>query len=380
MPPNGSRLFGHIKSYNSSHGYGFIKCPEIWQADVHFSRSLLPPEAQDVHGNVLTGIPVEFELLVNRDGKLRSERVWFLEPLPDRPRMDHGGEFRKGSGKGSHDRRREDRAPRDRDRERDGPPPPDLDEATVQQMTQLLEEKGGSMDHGKFANAFPGVKKSQLEPHFVLVPEDSSHSGGRWQVLLPGVEPLTAEERAARDEQERIEAEAAAAEAGETTTPPPPPPPTKPASKPAEPPEELLALEPSSTLRLIGYVKKWDRQRGYGFVEADGVDDVFLHRNDLPPEVRSWRGNFEGVEVTFVLDAPEDGKLKAVDVHILLIPDNEGRWQLRRVVTSEEGQAGAGAEPDGRALEEEEEVVEEDDAAAAGNAATAGDGGAYVQE
>lgn len=256
---------------------------------------------------MLAGMPVEFELLINRDGKFRTERLWLLEPLDRGPPVrglgfDRLG-FRKGfggkdAGKGLRDGGRG---------ARDGPPPPDLDERTVQEMTKFLEEKGGAMDHGKFANAFPGVKKSQLEPHFILVPEGIT-SGGRWQVMLPGVDPLTPEERAAREHV-----------AGETRTP---------RNEPIDPP---LALEPSDSLRLIGCVKKWDQKRGYGFVVADGADDVFLHRSDLPPEVRAWRGDFKGAEMTFMLGEAEDGKLKAVDVHLLLVPDEEGRWQLRRI-------------------------------------------------
>jgi len=339
LPPTGSRLIGHIKSYNPEHGYGFIKCPEIWQADVHFSRSLLPPEVQAMHWSSLAGTPVEFELLVNRDGKLRTERMWLLEPVMERPppgwRDDFGGHCSKGGGKdwGKGGGRRERAVV-----EREGPPPPELDETTVQEMTKFLEEKGGAMDHGKFANAFPGVKKSQLEPHFVLVPEDTSYSGGRWQVMLPGVE-----EKLPRQPRKGLDA------------------------------VEPLIVEPSATLRLIGSVKKWDRKRGYGFVEADGVDDVFLHRNDLPPEVRSWRGDFEGVELTFVLDAAAEGKLKAVDVHLLLVPDNEGGWQLRRVAAVEGDASGRGGAED----EEEEHVADEEGGEAS---AEAGTGQVVVEE
>jgi len=293
---------GSIKSYNPEHGYGFIRCADLWEGhDVHFSRALLPPEVQDRHWSVLAGMPVEFELLVNRDGKLRTERMWLLEPLPGArpgsrgPVAERVSSRRGGAGA------------------KDGPPPPELDEATVEEMTRFLEEKGGAMDHGKFANAFPGVKKSQLGPHFVLVPEGSA--GGRWQVTLPGIDPLTPEEREAREKVEAEEREDRKPEAAKEPRVPEPPP---------------LVLEPSATLRLIGCIKKWDRKRGYGFVNADGAHNVFLHRNDLPPEVRGWRGDFEGAEVTFQLETSREGKLKAVDVHLLLVPDNEGRWQLRR--------------------------------------------------
>lgn len=302
MPPPGTILPGYIKSYNPEHGYGFLRSDEIPRNDIHFSKSLLPPDVQDMPWSSLNNVPVEFELAVNhRDGKLRAERLWIVDPSLDRSRgRAHGNHFGSGriparAGPGERfDKRGAD----------DGVPPPDLDGATVDQMTKFLEERGGVMDHGKFANAFPGVKKSQLEPHFRLVPE-GPNSGGRWQVMLPDQEPLDPAELRAR-EAEQAEA----------------------SGDPAAPP---LSLEPSATLRLIGCVKKWDARKGYGFVVADGADDVFLHRNDLPHEVRNWRGDLEGVELTFMLDAQSERRLKAMNVHMLLVPDEEGQWQLRRI-------------------------------------------------
>lgn len=309
LPPMGTILPGYIKSYNPEHGYGFLRSDEIPRNDIHFSRSLLPPDVQDMPWSSLNNVPVEFELSVNhRDGKLRTERLWVVDPSLDRSRgMSHANRLgsgripaaRAGPGMGGGMRGADD-----------GVPPPDLDEATVNSMTQFLEERGGVMDHGKFANAFPGVKKSQLEPHFRLVPE-GPNSGGRWQVMLPDQEPLAPEELRAR-EAEQAEVQQPLMVTGEITPPP-------------------LSLEPSSTLRLIGCVKKWDARKGYGFVVADGADDVFLHRNDLPPEVRNWRGDLEGVELTFMLDAGSERRLKAVNVHMLLVPDEEGKWQLRRI-------------------------------------------------
>jgi len=303
LPPAGTILPGYIKSYNPEHGYGFLRSDEIPRNDIHFSRSLLPPDVQDMPWSSLNNVPVEFELSVNhRDGKLRTERLWIVDPSLDRSRgMAVANRFgsgripaaRPGPGMGGGMRGADD-----------GVPQQDLDEATVDAMTKFLEERGGVMDHGKFANAFPGVKKSQLEPYFRLVPE-GPNSGGRWQVMLPGQEPLAPEELRAREAEQ-------AEVTGEVVLPP-------------------LSLEPSATLRLIGCVKKWDARKGYGFVVADGADDVFLHRNDLPPEVRNWRGDLEGAELTFMLDAGTDRRLKAMNVHMLLVPDEEGKWQLRRI-------------------------------------------------
>lgn len=233
--------------------------------------------------------------MVTPDGKPRTERLWILDPLGP-PRVNStGNNGRRGLGTGGCG-----------SGSASGPPPPALDETSLEEMTLFLEEKGGAMDYGKFANAFPGVKKSQLEPHFVLVPE-SINSGGRWQVTLPGVDPMSPEEREAR---ERVDV----------------------ANREPKPPsEEPLLLEPSNTLRLIGCIKKWDSKKGFGFVAADGADDVFVHMNDLPPEVQGWKNNFEGVELTFELIMADDHRLKATNVHLLLQPDMEGGWQLRRV-------------------------------------------------
>merc|ERR1712166_1160901 len=54
------------------------------------------------------------------------------------------------------------------------PPPPDLDEEMVQQISSYLEERGGSADLGRLTTDIPGLKKTQLEAHFVLAPQGGS--------------------------------------------------------------------------------------------------------------------------------------------------------------------------------------------------------------
>lgn len=289
LPPSGSILVGTIHSYDPTKGYGFIKCGEVSCGDVYFQRNLLPPEAQTCHRSALAGKEVEFELLLTPDGKPRAERVFLLSAL---------------------DHRNGDRLPTK-------DPTPPLDEHQIKEMTRLLEEKGGAMDYGRFANAFPGIKKSQVAEHFSLVPE-SQDTGGRWQITLPGYRPFLSDDQEAigwaegrwspnrEGEPERVE------EANE------------------EHGNELLNLEPSPTLRLIGCVKQWDSERGYGLVDADGATDVAIEKADLPPEVQTWKGNLEGAELTFELEVSDDGRLTAKFVHFLLAPNDSG-WQLRFV-------------------------------------------------
>ena len=93
-----------------------------------------------------------------------------------------------------------------------------------------------------------------------------------------------------------------------------------------------MMLEPSSTLRLHGFVKAWGKMKGHGLIESSGAifNDVFLHRNDLPPEVRDQRLDFLGADVSFVLLWPQGGRPLATQVHLLVEAAGTGRWQLSR--------------------------------------------------
>lgn len=54
-----------------------------------------------------------------------------------------------------------------KDRSNDAPPP-DLDFSKLQQITDYINEAGGSAPLGRVTTVFPGVKKAQLENNFVL--------------------------------------------------------------------------------------------------------------------------------------------------------------------------------------------------------------------
>lgn len=181
-------------------------------------------------------------------------------------------------------------------------PPPELDAERVDQMEMFLQERGGAMDYGKFANAFPGTKKAQLEPHFVLVPEREGDSGGRWQITLPGVEPLPPD----HDREERLQRDERRSQSS------------------GHP-----AIKPSESLWLIGFIKRWDK-KGFGFLEADGADNVFVHRNELPPELHPNKVSMVGIEMAFELQVTPEGKLRAKSTRVLLTPDGRGGWSIRR--------------------------------------------------
>ena len=93
---------------------------------------------------------------------------------------------------------------------------------------------------------------------------------------------------------------------------------------------EMMLLEPSSTLRLHGFVNQWHKMTGYGFIESSGISDVSLNSNDLPPEVRGKQVDLLGADVSFVLEVPNKDVRLATDVHLLLDSGGREGWQLSR--------------------------------------------------
>lgn len=68
--------------------------------------------------------------------------------------------------------------------------------------------------------------------------------------------------------------------------------------------------------RLIGTVKWFSGQKGFGFVSPDeGGDDLFVHQTEIQSE--GFRTLREGQKVEFRVDSKEDGRSKAVEVVIL---------------------------------------------------------------
>jgi len=57
----------------------------------------------------------------------------------------------------------------------DAPPPPALEQSKVEEITGYLQLCGGVACLGKLSTDFPGVKKAQLEPHFLLCGNPAAH-------------------------------------------------------------------------------------------------------------------------------------------------------------------------------------------------------------
>lgn len=57
----------------------------------------------------------------------------------------------------------------------DAPPPEPLSPQMVEQITELLQANGGTIQLGRLATVVEGVKKAQLEPHFYVIPAENLH-------------------------------------------------------------------------------------------------------------------------------------------------------------------------------------------------------------
>lgn len=103
-----------------------------------------------------------------------SVSLFGFEPAAAAPPARGGGKgFGGGNGaKGGGHRANESPqgAPKKAKKDRDskGPPPPDLDMSVVEQIGAYVESEGGSVSLGRLTTVFSGVKKVQLEGHFVV--------------------------------------------------------------------------------------------------------------------------------------------------------------------------------------------------------------------
>lgn len=77
MPAKGGVLQGVIKSWNSKKGFGFIECQNV-EGDVMFSHAELPQDTKQVHGKVLEGRQVQFEMTMQEDGRAKATEVLLL--------------------------------------------------------------------------------------------------------------------------------------------------------------------------------------------------------------------------------------------------------------------------------------------------------------
>jgi CspA family cold shock protein len=70
--------------------------------------------------------------------------------------------------------------------------------------------------------------------------------------------------------------------------------------------------------RQTGKVKWFSRRKGYGFIEREGADDVFVHFSGIQGE--GYKNLFEDQTVTFVIEDDSRGP-QAVDVIALDGPE-----------------------------------------------------------
>lgn len=77
------------------------------------------------------------------------------------------------------------------------------------------------------------------------------------------------------------------------------------------------SVEPSAN-GMKGVVKSYHGQKGFGFINSDGVgEDIYFMRKDMPQDMRDVQGKFlEGRAVTFTLGLGADGRHKATEVKL----------------------------------------------------------------
>lgn len=70
-------------------------------------------------------------------------------------------------------------------------------------------------------------------------------------------------------------------------------------------------------VRETGVVKAWNSERGFGFIQRPGADDLFLHVKAFPREAEEPA---VGDEITFEVESQPDGKLRAARAQYADIP------------------------------------------------------------
>jgi len=322
----GFKTTGFIHKYNQERAYGFIKADEPGRDDVYFHQKQLPRDMQNKHSREIIGSKVGFEFCTTKDGKDRCDSLWVISPpgggggYGDR----EGGPARRRGGPGDlppppqeRPPRRRKREDKDRNKDRNKEDLPELELDLVQDMTHFLEDHGGSFDFGKFTNAFRGYKKCQLAPHFAF----SSQGDGHVLVALRGTQlPEGGDVEVELEDDDDFGIEEEYSPGGEGDLPP------------LAESDRDLGLEPSFALRLLGRIVEWDRRSISGIAVTEGYQNIQVDTDALPQELKDRRDvDLVGCEVTFGLETTPDGKLQAQDVHVLLMPDDDGGWRLRRV-------------------------------------------------
>merc|ERR1712167_514530 len=83
--------------------------------------------------------------------------------------------------------------------------------------------------------------------------------------------------------------------------------------------------------KKTGTCKKWNDQKGYGFIGPDdGSKDVFVHNSTIQQE--GVNSLVEGEKVEFIVKVETDGRLKASEVTGLNGENFRGQWEEDAVV------------------------------------------------
>jgi len=64
---------------------------------------------------------------------------------------------------------------------------------------------------------------------------------------------------------------------------------------------------------LEGTVKRWVEGRGYGFIEVDGEDDIFVHNTDLDGTYVLMQGQKVEFDVETTPKGPRARNVKVID-------------------------------------------------------------------
>jgi len=346
---DGDTISGIIIRYEEIKGFGFIK-PDEGGEDVFFLKVELPPEMSAAsRREEIVQTHVEFELEERPDGKMRAKRCVLLEAAPGfNPDGMSGGDDTQEPielPSGAHRTRgrivRWDRTkgygfvkcpgeakdvffipsvlPTDlRDKLDRGE---NLEHLEVE--VDVIEPEEGKPRAERVVPVGgpvggPGVVRRQGATQFGVILRFESHKGFGFidpddfdeDIFFQRMElppPLRESQHKEQVVGRRVEFEVKTMPDGKkralrcTVAPP--------AGTKGAP------LEIGQEAPCTGKIRRFDRGKGFGFIEVPGTQDVFFLPSCLPPDMRhNLRDNLEGVEVNFVYYVNEEGKTRGKDI------------------------------------------------------------------
>lgn len=257
LAPGARRAVGRIVRFERN--FGFIKSPTEAD-DVFFLPSALPAELQDLRTDDILNKEVEVEVTINEKGKPRASRIAMLGVRQQR--MAFGGPP-------------------------PGPPPPPF----------MRPPMGHGPPMGPPMMLPPGMAMGPMGMPMGMGPMGPMGPMGMpMPPMVPGMMHMG---------------------------PPMGPPrgPIVPGPLPGPPPgADGRAIDPSRM--RAGKIVNYDVNKGFGFIAVEGLgEDVFVARNELPPELRDLTNKdaVVGQLVEFEMKEMPDGKLRAKRVFLLMM-------------------------------------------------------------